>query len=276
MCGDAAAFQQGGRLDDLPVCGPGEEEDPALREARAALLRADRLLQSEAADRAERDLLRAEEAVSGLDLKGRLAALAPVYQQAVAALRARARLVPELDGLRACQAHAQVLLRHGPPEIDALQATAPDVRAARAAVTRAEECVDLARRLSASRPIASFLAPGPLALSVEVAPGQVRRLQDLLEDVRGAHRQATAQLQAAQKGWEIVRGRWLRVVYGDRLRIFNQHPDDLPEYDGKARGPLPASVLPRWRYQLPDGRTEHFFFKGHKLINRMVVDPRRS
>lgn len=275
MCGDVAAFQQGGRLDDLPVCAaPGEEEDPALREARAGLLRAERLLQSEAADRAEREIARAEE--MGSNLKGRTAALWPAYQQVVAALRARAHLVPELDGLRACQAHAQVLLRHGPPEVDTLQATAPDVRAARAAVARAAECVELARRIAASRPIASFLAPGPLALAVEVAPGQVRRLQDLLEDVRDAHRQATAQLQAAQKGWEIVRARWLRVLYGERLRVFNQHPDDLPEYDGKARGPLPASVLPRWRYQLPDGRIEHFLFKGHKLINRMVVDPRRS
>ena len=73
-----------------------------------------------------------------------------------------------------------------------------------------------------------------------------------------------------------MRARWLRLLHGDRLRVFQEHPDALPGYEGKARGPLPASVVPRWQYQDESGRGETFLFRGTRLLHRTVNDPRRS
>lgn len=111
---------------------------------------------------------------------------------------------------------------------------------------------------------------------MEVAPGRKRPLQDLLQDAEAGQRAAEVRLKVAEQERAVVRGRWLRVLFGDRLRVFNEHPDDLPDYDGKARGPLPASVAPRWHFQRPDGKIENFLFRRNRLISKTVEDARRS
>lgn len=291
-CGSAEAYLRSGQLEDLPGC---EGELPAgappaaevLRDGKLALLRAQRHLQEEAAAEAAQALGRAGEAIARLEQQGKddqgVESALPLYRQALTVLQARAQLLPEADGLRACHAQAEVLLRAAPPSASAgpappgsapaLPADPADLQTARTQARRAEECVALLRRLLGQRLVQEALGEG---LVVEVAPGQLRRLSDLLGDVRAAHKSAVLSRQRALREWEVVRGRWLRVLFGDRLRIFNEHPDALPEYDGKARGPLPASVLPRWRYRLPDGRIEHYLFNRSRLVSRTVEDPRRS
>ncbi|MCS6914214.1 MAG: hypothetical protein RMK29_12805 [Myxococcales bacterium] len=256
------AFLRSGLMEDLdpPACARDAAGRAALEEARQALLRAQHHVLADAAEQALVSLEHAREALG--PMAGRPEAAG--YFRALVVLGARAQLVPEVDTLRACHAQAQVLLRQG---------ETPELPVARAQAERAEECLAALRRILAQR---SVQEATPEVLWVEVAPGQPRRLQELLTEVRAAHRAALLRRQAAQQAWEVVRSRWLRVLFGDRLRVFNEHPDQLPEYEGRARGPLPASIVPRWRYRTPEGLIETFLFRRNRLISRTVEDPRRS
>ena len=284
-CGSGEAFLRSGHIEDLTGCeGELPPGAPAaaevLRDSKLQLLRAQRHILDEAQEPAAQALARAGEALARLETfssggsggSGTETAL-PLHRHALTVLRARAQLVPEADGLRACHAQAQVQLRPAPAGGLAGITELPDLPVARARAARAEECVTLLRRLLSQKLVQEALGEG---LVVEVAPGQVRRLSELLSDVRAAQKVTLLGRLKAQDEWRVVRARWLRVLFGDRLRVFNDHPDALPDYGGKARGPLPASVLPRWRYRLPDGRIESLLFKKSRLLSRTVEDPRRS
>jgi hypothetical protein len=274
-CSSAADYERTGLIADLPDCEG--QVGPEAREAKAVLLQVQRAVEREDGPeggpevraRLEAVLSRMEEALARLRAEGPTAP----YQRAARELRARIQLLPDLDSLRSCHAQAQVMVR-APAEADGAPGlSAPvEVKPAQARFQRLEDCLNLLRRVIAQRAIQEALAQ----VAVEVAPGQRRRLDELLGDVRAAHKLAQNALQVALKEWEVVRARWLRVLFSDRLRVFQQHPYDLPEYDGKARGPLPASVMPRWRYHLDDGRIEVFRFQRHRLISKIIEDPRRS
>lgn len=277
-CGSLAAFERSGEMEDLPGCDGAAPHrtapvEQALRDAKLTLERAQRQIEAENAERATAALARVQESLEAL---GRLRvdpAVAAAYTRAAARLRAQGQLLPHLDELRACQTQAQIALRtereaaKDPPP----PAVLPDMPAVKAALGRAEQCAALLQRLLAQRPEDPTWVP-----EIEVGPGQARRLPELQRDAEAALRAALGRKAAAERELAIVRGRWLRVLFGDRLRVFNAHPEGLPDYDGKARGPLPASVVPRWRYQRPDGKRELYLFRRNKLLSKVVEDTLRS
>lgn len=265
-----------------------------LRRAHAALLAAEGKVQVEAIEPVERALAEGEDALNQAESLMTQAPAAAAPQQAcltelitgqrraAARVKARLLLISHLDDLRACHAQAQVMLRSvnneargGDPATTAPSLSAlspgelPDVRAAAVRALRAERCKEVARRLQAER-------RGGDELLVEFGPQQRARLSDVVERLGEAQRAAAAELLATRAERDKIRARWLRLLHGDRLRVFQEHPDALPGYEGKARGPLPASVIPRWHYQDADGRTENFLFRGSRLLHRSTGDARRS
>lgn len=276
-CGSAEDYEKSGQPADLPACAPAATAAaPEALLARAAIERVERHLDAEAAERVTTEMAGARAAVDRLAARGFLQ-LVPSYRRALSRAAARAALLPDLDGLRSCHTQAQVALRPADeassPKGAVVPATPQDPRSAQVRLVRADECMAIVRRLLASRTVQEQLNDG---LSIEIAPGQARAVGELFADLRAAHRAAQAGQKAAQEQWVVVRGRWLRVLFGDRLRVFNNHPEELPEYEGKARGPLPASALPRWRYRMSDGRIESFLFRKNRLVSRVIEDPRRS
>lgn len=265
-----------------------------LRHAHAALLAAEGKVQVEAIEPVERALAEGEDALNQTESLMTQAPAAPQQaclteliagqRRAAARIKARLLLISHLDDLRACHAQAQIMLRSvsndarggdpqpaptAPPLSALSPGELPDVRAAAVRALRAERCKEVARRLQAER-------RGGDELLVEFGPQQRARLSDVVERLGEAQRAAGAELLATRAERDKIRARWLRLLHGDRLRVFQEHPDALPGYEGKARGPLPASVIPRWHYQDADGRTETFLFRGSRLLHRSTGDARRS
>ncbi len=281
VAGSGTIYWSSGLLTDVPGC---EGEVPlrasaleqGLHESKVALLKLQRSIEAEDADQVQRTLVRADERVSRLGLltvittERDAAEALSCHRSALVKLRARTLLLSHLDELRSCHAQGLVLLRKE-LEPEDKTATMPDMRAVTALVSRADACVGLARRVMGIR-----AGAGAPPLSVDLSPGVSRTAAVLVQDFEAAQRVALARKALAEQERDVVRGRWLRVLFGDRLRVFNQHPDELPEYDGKARGPLPASVVPRWHYHDRDGKIETYLFRRNKLVSKLTEDSLRS
>jgi hypothetical protein len=58
----------------------------------------------------------------------------------------------------------------------------------------------------------------------------------------------------------VPRDKWVKKLKGDRKKVFDEHENAFPEFDGEA-GPKGASKAPEWKYG-----AEVFKFKGNKLV----------
>jgi hypothetical protein len=58
----------------------------------------------------------------------------------------------------------------------------------------------------------------------------------------------------------VPRDKWVKKLKGDRKKVFEDHADAFPEFEGEA-GPKGAAKAAEWKYG-----TEVFKFKGNKLL----------
>lgn len=270
VCGSVEAYVRTRQVDDLPGCDKSSGRDPweqLVFDARSAVGRAQRQVDAESAEGLDKVLAQAESLVGQLQRHpGRKSDVVDAYREAMQRLRQRAAMLPELDEVRSCQAHGQAALRTA-RERSHPMVSASDLPIAKAALQRGEGCLLTLRKLTGKHGGAA---------RVELSPGTTAALEEIADGLEATQRELLMWHAEVQQEFTASRARWLRVLYGDRVKLFNDHPDELPEYDGKARGPLPASVAPRWYYKGPDGQTETYRFQRNRLVGKTVSDMRRS
>lgn len=278
-CGTLDSWQRNTRIKDLPGCDgelpkgapPGEV---AMHDAKKLLHEAEKALDAGQTGDVEAKLDQATNIMNKAPNDPRVNWVRPHYQKALGVLRARALIVPRLPKLRTSYNHAA-------EAVDQANRNKSDATR-KAATTAAEACV-AAFKEAESQGV-------DLSVPVELTPGKLRPLRDDLRDCSNpkldtaapaakaeetqkaaepAKESAAAPDKAApaaatpKKGGDdggVPRGKWLKALKGDRKKIFQEHDDAFPEYDGDP-GPKGAAKADEWRYG-----SEVYKFKRNKLV----------
>jgi hypothetical protein len=276
-CGTLDGWLRTSRLKDLPGCDgelpkgapPGEI---AMHDAKKALHEAEKLLDTGQTTEVEAKLDTATNIMNKAPNDPRVNWARPHYAKALAILRAKLAIVPRMPKLRTAYKAA----------VDAAdQANKLKTDAARkAALAAADACVQ-AFRDAESQGV-------DLSVPVELTAGKARPLrEDQKECASGKTSQAEPVAAApppdkpaepakpekpeatpdkpvvkAAGGSDggVPRAKWLKALKGDRKKVFAEHPDAFPEFDGEP-GPKGAIKAAEWRYG-----SEVFQFKRNKLV----------
>jgi hypothetical protein len=252
--GCGKGFAQSGKAVDLPGCtGKLPKDAPAvevmLREAKLALVEAEGLVQKGRLDKVDGLLASVEEGLARTPpmhptLPDRWERAKPLFDRAISALRSKRKLLPRLDKLKDLYAEAGELAR-AMKEDEAGPKRA--IKAARACVAEIDEArgdgVDL-------------------SVDVDLDKGAQRSLESARAECAGLLAKAETYLKERDAARKVKRERWRKVLRGDRKKIFDAHPDALPEFGGS--DPAKASL---WRYTTSSG-TEVYTFKANKLVNK--------
>lgn len=262
-CGRAATFAKTGHAADLPGCsGRIPKDAPAveivLHDAKRKLVEVEELLGKNKLDKIDALLTQAEADLAKTpsvnpDLPDRWEQAEPMYRREIASLRNRRKLAPHLDALRATYAAALEAdktrnnkeLEGGPA--DALKA--------------AQACVAAFADVRA--------AAIDMTVIVELQKDQPRPLQEASADCERIRRSAEALARAQERAARARRAQWRKVLKGDRLKTFDEHPTALPQFDGAAQSWRAVARVPVWTYATAAGR-ERYTFKGNKLAGRTV------
>ncbi len=190
----------------------------------------------------------------------------PHYAKSLALLRARLAIVPRLPKLRiAFKAAIDAADQAGRQKTDA---------AKKAALTASDACVQ-AFRDAENQGI-------DLSVAVELTAGKSRPLREDQRDCASGKSdtpavaakpdevkpaapdkpEAVADKPAAKGGGDggVPRPKWLKTLRGDRKKVFQDHDDAYPEFEGDP-GPKGAAKAAEWHYG-----TQTFTFKRNKLV----------
>jgi hypothetical protein len=247
-----------------------------MHDAKKALHEAERVLDGGQIDGVEAKLELATNLMNKAPNDPRVNWARPHYKLAVNLLRSRLAIVPKLPKLRTAYKAAMDA---------ATQANAQKTEAARkAALSAADACAQAFREAEAQG--------ADLSVPVELTPGKPRPLREdqrecatgkasLPEAVAATpdkpaatpdkpaatpdkpaatpDKPAATPDKAGGGDGGVPREKWAKVLKGDRKKVFNDHPDAFPEYDGDP-GPKGAAKAAEWRYG-----SEVFKFKRNKL-----------
>ena len=189
------------------------------------------------------------------------------YNSAIAVLKGKMALSPRMAKLRSSYRAVADLQAQGKPDGKAL-------------VAAADTCIATFKDAESSG--------ANLNVPQELTPGKSRPLRDDLADCEAAKKSgsdtgkapdvvatndpkpagtgdttkpATTDKPKAAGGSDggVPRAKWVKKLKGDRKRIFEEHADAFPEYEGDP-GPKGAAKAAEWKYG-----SEVFKFKGSKL-----------
>jgi len=255
-CGRVEVYAQTGQLADLPGCSGtlpprAPEMEQALRDAKRDLLAAEANVTSgnialamPLLDAVERRIARTPP--GNPELPDRWSRARPLYERAVADLRARARLASRFGKLSTAYRAA----------VDAAAVMTARERdgGAADALAKARDCV---------AEFAEARAGGvDLSVEAELVPGRRRPLAEALDECDRAQRAAEPLARAEDAALAARRAEVRKPLRGDRLRIFDAHPRELPAVAGVRRATARAiGSAPAWRYA-----RDIFYFRGNKLL----------
>jgi hypothetical protein len=249
-CGRAANFAKSGKAADLPGCSGkvpkgAPQVETVLHDAKEKLIEAEELLGKNKLDKIDGLLAGAEKSLSAPppvhpELPDRWEQALPLYQRTIASLRNRRTLQPFAEKLRAAvgaaaaaKARNSAATEGGPAE----------------ALAAAKACVAAFEPVRAAK----------IDLATEVDLGnQPRALTESLAECEELKKSAEPLVKLQEKTLKAKRASWRKSLKGDRRKVFDEHPAQLPAFDQKSGGPASAS---EWRYG-----DKTYTFKGNKLV----------
>jgi hypothetical protein len=249
-CGRAANFAKSGMVADLPGCSGkvpkgAPQVETVLHDAKEKLLDAEELLGKNKVDKIDGLLGEAEKILSATppvhpELPDRWEQALPLYQKTIVTLRNRRVLLPHTEKLKgayqaasAAKAKNTAATEGGPAE----------------ALAAAKACV------AAFEPVRA--AKLDLATEVDLDKGP-RPLAETLAECEELKKSAEPLVKLQEKALKAKRASWRKALKGDRRKVFDQHPNQLPTFDQKGGGPASVS---EWKYG-----DKTFTFKGNKLV----------
>lgn len=273
-CGKIEDWRRTNRIQDLPGCeGTLEKGAPqgeiAMHDAKKLLHEAERQLDGGQAGDVEGKIAQAIEIMNKAPSDPRVNWARVQYKVAVDVLKAKLALAPRLAKLRT--SYKAVVDAQGKADAKTL-ASAVDA------------CISAFKEAEG--------AGGNLALQFELTAGKPRALREDLAECEAAKgkpadaaagtatpppsgagtgetgtaskppgdgKQA-AQATAAGSDGGVPRPKWEKKLKGDRKKVFQNHENAFPAFEGEA-GPKGAAKATEWRYG-----TEIFKFKGNKLL----------
>lgn len=262
-CGLIENWRKTNRIADLPGCDgelpkgapPGEV---AMHDAKKLLREAEKLIESDKPAEVDAKIAQATELMNRAPSDPRVHWARGHYAQAIKVLKGKVALAPKVAKLRSSvKAVADV----------ASQAK-PDGKALGDAITA---CVAAFKEAEG--------AGVDLSMPYELTAGKLRPLKEDLQECEAAKSKVTdsvAKPEETKKPDEtkkpeetkkpaggsdggVPREKWAKKLKGDRKKVFEDHPDAFPEFEGDP-GPKGASKAPEWKYG-----SEVFRFKGNKL-----------
>ncbi|MSP61963.1 MAG: hypothetical protein EXR72_16855 [Myxococcales bacterium] len=260
-CGRGEVFVRTGRVADLPGCSgtlppAAPPVEGILHDAKRALVDADRLLDRGAVDSVDALLDGATLRLATVtaphpEMPDRLTSARPLYEQALVRLRDRRRFVPRLGRLR--DAHRAA--------VDAGRTMTAREREGGAADTVRLARVCLSELAEARAAGINFTTP------VELTRDRQRPLDDAMADCEAARAAAEPLARAQEIALRTRRAEWRKAMRGDRLKVFDAHPDALPECAATSRGARATASAKEWCYTTSAGR-EVYTFQGNRLLRR--------
>lgn len=288
-CGTLDGWQRTFRIADLPGCDgdlpkQAPQGEQSMHDAKKALREAEKILDSGQTTDVEIKLDLATTTMNKAPNDPRVNWARPHYQTALTILRKRLVITPKLPKLRTVYKKA----------IDAAEAYNKQKTPAsrKNAVEAADACVAEFRDVEA--------AGADLSLPVELNPGKPRPLRDDMRDCAAgkndgsgdatkpdavkpdapkpdaakpdavkpdaakpdAAKPDAAKPEPAKGGNDggVPRAKWLKTLKGDRKKVFQDHGDAFPEFEGDP-GPKGAAKAAEWTYG-----GEVFKFKRNKLV----------
>ncbi|HEX9104719.1 MAG TPA: hypothetical protein VF997_21055 [Polyangia bacterium] len=262
-CGRAAAFAKSGRAADLPGCGGRLPKDApqvevVLHDAKRRLVDAEDLLGKNKLDKIDPLLTQVEADLAKTppvhpDLPDRWEQAEPLYRREIASLRNRRKLAPQLDRLRTT--HAAAL------EADKTRNKKELAGGPADALKAAQACVAAFSEVRSTGI--------DMSVMVELEKDRPRPLEESGADCERVRRSAETLARAQEQASRARRAQWRKVLKGDRLKTFDEHPTALPEFEGVAEHWRAIAHVAVWTYATPTGH-ERYTFKGNKLAGRTV------
>lgn len=286
-CGTLDGWQRTYRIADLPGCdGDLPKQAPvgeqSMHDAKRALREAEKILDTDQTTDVESKLDQATTLMNKAPNDPRVNWARPHFQTALTILRKRLVIVPKLPKLRTV--HRAAI---DAAEVASKQKTDGSRKTAAAA---ADACVVAFREAETGG--------ADLSLPVELNKGKARPLRDDQRDCAAGRSEAAAapvkdetkpatpatpegggevkgevkgetkgeakgETKGEAKGGSdggVPRAKWLKTLKGDRKKVFQDHEDAFPAFDGDP-GPKGAAKAAEWTYG-----GEVFRFKRNKLV----------
>ena len=269
-CGLIDNWKKSNRIADLPGCDgdlpkgapPGEV---AMHDAKKLLRESEKQIDAGQTGDVDQKVAQAIEIMNRAPTDPRVNWARSYFSVAIKVLKNKKELAPKVAKLRT--AFKAVTDLTAQPK--------PDAKALGDAVTA---CIAAFKEVES----------GGVDLSTpyELTAGKVRPLKEDLQECDSAKAKATdaaatvaaapgtgSKPEAGQKPAEgdkkpaaggsdggVPRDKWGKKLKGDRKKVFEDHADAFPEFEGEA-GPKGAAKAAEWKYG-----TEVFKFKGNKLV----------
>jgi hypothetical protein len=270
-CGLIENWKKSNRIGDLPGCDgdlpkgapPGEV---AMHDAKKLLRESEKQIDSGQTGDVEQKIAQAIEIMNRAPSDPRVNWARSYFSVAIKVLKSKKELAPKVAKLRT--AYKAVADLTAQPK--------PDAKALGDAVTA---CVGAFKEVET----------GGVDLSTpyELTAGKVRPLREDMQECESAKSRATDAAAVAAKPPEgdkkpgettskpaegdkkpaaggsdggVPRDKWVKKLKGDRKKVFEEHAEAFPEFEGEA-GPKGAAKAVEWKYG-----TEVFKFKGNKLV----------
>ena len=271
-CGKIETWKRTSRIADLPGCDgelksgapPGEV---AMHDAKKLLHDVEKQLDGGQASEAEAKIAQAVVIMNKAPSDARVNWARFQFESAINILKTKITLAPRVAKLRSAYKAVADLTAQPKPDGKALSSAA-------------DACVQAFKDAEAQG--------ANLTLQFELTTGKARPLREDLAECEAAKTRAggdvvattdpavkpatdpavkpatdtTSKPAADKKGGSdggVPRAKWVKKLKGDRKKVFEDHGDVFPEYDGDP-GPKGAAKASEWHYG-----SEVFKFKGSKL-----------
>lgn len=276
-CGKVEAWKRTSRIADLPGCdgelkGGAPPGEVAMHDAKKLLHEVEKQLEGGQVGDAEAKIAQATVIMNKAPSDARVNWARVQFDMAISILRTKITLAPRVAKLRSTFKAVADLTTQPKPDAKAL-------------ATAADACVQAFKDAEAQG--------ANLTLQFELTAGKARPLRDDLAECEAAKTRGggdavattepgkttatdpgskpaasdTGSKPAAgdKKGGSdggVPRAKWVKKLKGDRKKVFENHADAFPEYDGDP-GPKGAAKASEWRYG-----SEVIKFKGNKLAKK--------
>jgi hypothetical protein len=260
-CGPVGAYARSGRASDLPGCtGRLPKDAPqvevVMRELKTKLVDAEEALEKNKLDKVDPLVADVEAGLSRTlpvhpEMPDRWEQAQHIYKEAIGALRQRRALAPLLDGLRTAHAKARDVDR----DRNRVEIEGGPAEAAKAA-TACNEAFAAARRAGVDG-----------GLVVEIEPKRPRPLQESAADCAQILMRAGNLMRQQEKIMKARRKQWRTILKGERRKIFDAHPAQLPQFAGGPDDWRAVATSPSWSYHTASG-VEVYTWKGNKVLER--------
>ncbi len=273
-CGKIETWKRTSRIADLPGCDgelksgapPGEV---AMHDAKKLLHEVEKQLDSGQTSDAEAKIAQAVVIMNKAPSDARVNWARFQFESAINILKSKMNLAPRVAKLRTAYKAVADLTAQPKPDAKALSSAADAcVQAFKDAETQgANLTLQFELTTGKPRPLREDLAECEAAKTRgagDTAVAATDTAKPAGTDTAKPAGTDTASKPAAgdKKGGSdggVPRAKWVKKLKGDRKKVFEDHADVFPEYDGDP-GPKGAAKAAEWRYG-----SEVFKFKGSKL-----------